>query len=314
DKFKKDLDDFVKHTLAQKYNGKTAPRLVLFSPIAHEDLHDPNLPDGKENNARLAVYTAAMADVARANHVPFVDLFQPSQELYATAKTPLTINGVHLNEHGNELIAQAIDKTLFAGDAQPKRDPQALEKLRQAVMDKNLIWFQRYRTVDGYNVYGARAFEKYQDGQTNFEDQQREMEILDVMTSNREQRVWAVAQGKDLHVDDSNTPPFVPVKTNFFGKSPLREITFLDGEEAIKRMTVAKNMKVTLFASEKEFPELAKPVQMQFDNKGRLWVAVWPTYPHWRPKEQMNDKLLILEDTDGDGKADKCTVFADNLH
>ena len=79
-------------------------------------------------------------------------------------------------------------------------------------------------------------------------------------------------------------------------------------------MTVAKGMKVNLFASEKEFPELAKPVQMAFDAKGRLWVAVWPTYPHWKPKEEMNDKILILEDTDGDGKADKMTVFADDLH
>ena len=73
-------------------------------------------------------------------------------------------------------------------------------------------------------------------------------------------------------------------------------------------------MKVNLFASEKEFPELVNPVQMACDTKGRLWVAVWPTYPHWKPKEPMNDKLLILEDTDGDGKADKCTVFADDLH
>ena len=79
-------------------------------------------------------------------------------------------------------------------------------------------------------------------------------------------------------------------------------------------MTVAKGMKVNLFASEKEFPELAKPVQMAFDAKGRLWVAAWPSYPHWKPKEEMNDKLLIFEDTDGDGKADKKTVFADNLH
>src|SRR5207302_1096993 len=89
---------------------------------------------------------------------------------------------------------------------------------------------------------------------------------------------------------------------------------FLDGEQAIKQMTVAKGMKVNLFASEKEFPDVINPVQMAFDPKGRLWVATWPTYPHWKPTEPMNDKLLILEDTDGDGKADKCTVFADGLH
>ena len=70
-----------------------------------------------------------------------------------------------------------------------------------------------------------------------------------------------------------------------------------------------------LFASEKEFPNLANPLQISFDDKGRLWVAVAPTYPHYRPGDSMpNDKLLIYEDTDGDGKADKETVFADHLH
>ena len=79
-------------------------------------------------------------------------------------------------------------------------------------------------------------------------------------------------------------------------------------------MTIGKGFKVNLFASEKDFPELVNPVQMTFDAKGRLWVAVWPTYPHWKPKEPMNDKLLIFEDTKGTGKADKMTVFADGLH
>src|SRR5262249_4117137 len=59
-KFKKDLEAFIKNTLAQKYNGKSAPRLVICSPIAHEDLKDRNLPDGKENNRRLELYTKAM--------------------------------------------------------------------------------------------------------------------------------------------------------------------------------------------------------------------------------------------------------------
>jgi putative heme-binding domain-containing protein len=311
-KFKKDLDDFVKHTLVQKYNGKSAPRLVLFSPIAYENLKSPNLPDGSENNKRLALYAKAMEEVAKANQVPFVDLFHPTLQAYPRLAKPFTINGVHLNADGNRFVAEWIDFHLF-GDA-PKRDAKNLEKLRQAVLDKNFYWFHRYRIVDGYNVYGGRAFEKYAEQQSNYEDQQRELEILDVKTANRDKRVWAVAQGRDLQVDDSNCPPLIPVKTNKPGTGPNGEHVFLDGEEAIKRMTVARNMKVTLFASEKEFPELAKPVQMQFDSKGRLWVAVWPSYPHWKPTEEMNDKILIFEDTKGTGKADKVTVFADHLH
>jgi glucose/arabinose dehydrogenase len=70
---------------------------------------------------------------------------------------------------------------------------------------------------------------------------------------------------------------------------------------------------VTLFASEAEFPELVNPVQIAFDTKGRLWVAVWKSYPQWQPKTPMDDKLLILEDTNGDGRADRRTVFAGDL-
>src|SRR5262249_21370701 len=65
---------------------------------------------------------------------------------------------------------------------------------------------------------------------------------------------------------------------------------------------------------EKQFPELIQPVQMAFDTKGRLWIATWPSYPHWKPKTEMDDRLLILEDTNGDGHADKCKTFAGGLH
>ena len=77
---------------------------------------------------------------------------------------------------------------------------------------------------------------------------------------------------------------------------------------------MAPGYKIELFASEKEFTDLANPVQISFDNKGRLWVATMPTYPHWKPGDKKpNDKIIILEDTNGDGKADKQTIFADGL-
>ncbi len=114
--FKKELGAWITHTLTQKYNGRSAPRVVLFSPIAHEDLGNPDLPDGKQNNERLALYTKAMAEVARAGNVTFVDLFTPTTKLYADIKAPLTMQGVHLNTEGNRQVAQVIDRTLF-GDS-----------------------------------------------------------------------------------------------------------------------------------------------------------------------------------------------------
>jgi putative heme-binding domain-containing protein len=323
DKFKKDLENFIQGTLRQKYNGKSPPRLVLFSPIAHENLKDPNLPDGRENNERLKLYTAAMSDVAKANGVVFVDLFTPSQEVYAKAERFFTINGIHLTEEGDKRIAAVIDRALF-GDVLAKPE-EAMSKIRRAVLERNFTWFNRYRTVDGYSIFGGRAdlrFEEYdpQTGQktgkinTNREVAQREMEILDVMTANRDKLVWAESQGKDYQVDDSNTPPFVEIQTNKPGSLPGNQHLYLGGEEAIKKMKLGKGLKITLFASEEQFPELANPVQMAWDTKGRLFVAVMPSYPHWKPKEEMNDKILIFEDTDGDGRADKMTVFADRLH
>ena len=309
--FKRDLEDFTTATLRRSITT-SAPRLVLFSPIAHEDLHDRNLPDGAENNTRIALYTDAMAKVARVNDVPFVDLFRPTRALFAKAAKPLTINGIHLTPDGDRELARVIDKALFSDE--PARDPQALERLRQAILNKNFTWYNRYRTTDGYSIHGGRADLRFVGGQTNRVVMQREMEVLDVMTANRDRRIWAVARGGDLKVDDSNTPPFIPVQTNKPGAGPNGEHLFLDGDEAITRMTVARGMKVNLFASEKQFPELAKPVQMSFDARGRLWVAAWPSYPHWKPKEAMNDKLLIFEDTDGDGRADVCKTFADRLH
>ena len=311
--FKKDLDAFVKHTLAQKYNGKSAPRLVLFSPIAMEAPRGRDLPDPSATNERLELYTAAMAEVARADGVAFVDLFAPTS-------VPVRDRPPDAAHDQRRPLERARQPRARRGDHRPAlpvpgRGPTPrLDKLRQAVLDKNFYWFNRYRTVDGYSIFGGRADLSFTDGQTNRVVAQREMEVLDVMTANRDKRIWAVAQGKDLVVDDSNTPPFIPVKTNKPGAGPNGEHLFLGGEEAIGQMTVGKNLKVNLFASEKEFPELAKPVQMSFDSKGRLWVACWPTYPHWKPKEEMNDKLLILEDTDGDGKADKKIVFAGGLH
>src|SRR5262245_56409559 len=197
-KFKKDLEDFITHTLAQKYNGKSPPRLVLFSPIAHEDLKNPHLPDGKENNKRLAMYTAATAEVAKARNVYFVDLFRRSTSLYLEGKN-YTIDGIHLADNGDREIAKLICAQLFVFPefslgTEIRRDPQdPIRFLATAVNDKNDVWFRRYRTTDGYSIFGGRADLKFVDGQTNRVVAQREMEVLDVMTENRDKRIWAIA-------------------------------------------------------------------------------------------------------------------------
>ena len=78
-------DEYLKKLTSSDF-GKGKPRVVLLSPIAHENMKDPvNFPDGSANNKNLALYTKAMAEVAKANDVQFVDLFNPSLKLYADA-------------------------------------------------------------------------------------------------------------------------------------------------------------------------------------------------------------------------------------
>ena len=84
----------------------------------------------------------------------------------------------------------------------------------------------------------------------------------------------------------------------------------LDPESERKSFQVAEGFEVNLFAAD---PQLAKPIQICFDTDGRLWAACSSTYPQVLPGQPKEDKILVMEDTDGDGKADKTTVFADGL-
>ncbi|MEX2639269.1 MAG: PVC-type heme-binding CxxCH protein [Balneolales bacterium] len=90
----------------------------------------------------------------------------------------------------------------------------------------------------------------------------------------------------------------------------LRSIPDADPGHQLEMLHAAEGFEVNLFASE---PMLVKPIQMNWDAEGRLWVVGSATYPQLKPGEIPNDKIYVLEDTDGDGAADKSTVFADGL-
>jgi len=305
-KFETDLNKFIDTTLQAKYNGKSHPRLVLFSPIANENLKRHGLTDCEENNKRIQLYTAAMQKIAKEKNVLFVDLFTPSNKLMNHGNHPLTFNGIHLTDYGYQQLAPAIDVALF-GPRIKSGSTVDMKNLRAEVLEKNLQFWYDYRAVNGYYIYGGR---KAPFGVVNFP---AEFAKLRKMIHNRDQRIWAVAQGKTVptKIDDSQTGEFVDIKTNV---KDLSSIKITSPQESQKKFELPAGFEINLFASEVEFPELQNPVQFAFDNKGRLWVCTMESYPQYLPGKNVDDKVLIFEDTNGDGRADKQTIFADGLH
>lgn len=84
-----------------------------------------------------------------------------------------------------------------------------------------------------------------------------------------------------------------------------------DPAAELASFSIAPGFEVSLFASEKH--GVVKPIQIRFDPQGRIWVIGSTVYPQLEPGEKPNDKVLVLEDTDRDGKCDKTTTFADGL-
>lgn len=95
-----------------------------------------------------------------------------------------------------------------------------------------------------------------------------------------------------------------------FGQRNLKDIPNPNPELQLDQFEVADGFEINLFASD---PQLAKPIQMNFDSQGRLWVASSEVYPQIEPGQVANDKVLVMDDTDGDGQVDSTTVFAEGL-
>ncbi len=84
----------------------------------------------------------------------------------------------------------------------------------------------------------------------------------------------------------------------------------LTPEGSMARTQVPADFELKLFAAE---PDIAKPIALAWDERGRLWIAESRDYPHHPAPGGGHDSIKICEDTDGDGRADKFTVFADGL-
>lgn len=127
--------------------------------------------------------------------------------------------------------------------------------------------------------------------------------------------LWAVGDKVNelLTAYQIPTPQFQDAEIpNYEKKDPAPRFQLpLSPEESMKLVQLPIEFEMELFASE---PMIINPMAFAWDERGRLFVIETVDYPNEVRTEGGNDKIKILEDTDGDGKADKATVFADNLN
>ncbi|MFK7770087.1 MAG: PVC-type heme-binding CxxCH protein [Mariniblastus sp.] len=268
-----------------------AASIVLLSHPAAEDRGE-KFADVTAANESRRVNSEAIRKNASANGFRFVDLFTLSNNrmMVSNETLPLTTDTIRFNEFGYEELSKLVLKSLLPNAKKIDSQDESFVQLRELVREKNRLYFHRYRPQ---NETYLRGFRKHEQGQNA-----KEILEFDALIAQAESRIDAHLAGEPL------PSPIVepdPIKLTFEA---------LSTDQQKSEFTLADGLEINLFASE---PMVANPIHMNFDSKGRLWVATSPIYPQIKPGAKPRDEIVVLEDTDNDGRADKSTVFANDL-
>ena len=212
---------------------------------------------------------------------PFVDLSSVALD------QKLRRDAIHLNGEGYRALAAELGRQLEFPKSEWQTSPHAAD-LRQTIVRKNEWFFHRSRPANMAYVFGFRKREQGQNA--------GEIPQFDALVEKEEQVI-----AKLRHLDA--TPVVADeqrTKSKYAKFTSQPQPTFSTGD----------GLEVALWA---ENPMLNKPIQMNFDSAGRLWVASSEAYPMIEVGQTANDRIIVLEDSNGDGKADKSSVFADGL-
>ncbi len=281
------------HRLLDQFATRTR-RLVLIAPMPFEKPLASHAPDLTQRNGDVAAYANAVREIARQRGAVFVDL--PAALAKRTSGRRLTENGIHLTPEGLREVAAAITRSLGA----EVNASASLEPVRAAIVEKNRLWFDCWRPANWSFVYGDRMTQKFAQGDGKEPSLREAFERQKPLVEQADSRVHALVRGQQ---PKPLALPKLPV-------SP-EEAKALSPEEQAKTFTPAEGYEINLFASERE--GVVKPTQFSWDEKGRLYVACSPTYPQTIASIPPADYILVLEDTDGDGRADKSWKFAEGL-
>ena len=269
-------------------------RFIVVGPTAHETLGAP-LPNPNAHNRDLALYTGALRGIARSYGFPFISLYEALQNrMSVEPDTRLTDNGIHLNDYGYLRAAEIIRRGLGWKNLNlvTLAETAAYQELRETILEKNELFFHRWRPQNQTYLFG---FRKHEQGQNAIE-----IPKFDPLVAEREARIRQLR----------HLPSVIPADPQ--EQAPISDQGFIhpQKQQTVPEFQVADGLKVELWA---ENPLLAKPIHMNFDSQGRLWVASSSVYPQIQPGQPASDTLVVLEDKNRDGKAESSSVFADGL-
>ncbi len=283
------------HRLLDQFAGQTH-RLVLVSPMPFERSGASHAPDLTKLNGAVAAYANAVREIASQRGAVFVDLFTPIANRNAES-SQLTSDGIHLNEAGLNEIARVIAGQLGSASPAATRDGAALQ---EAIVAKNRLWFDSWRPANWSFAYGDRVSQLFGSASGGELSLRGSFEARQPMIDNLDLRIQSIARGENVKPLAAPEPP-----------KPVDSPEGMSPEEQLATFEMAEGYEVNLFASEHD--DVVNPVQFAWDERGRLYVACSPSYPQSLASAPRRDYIVMLQDTDGDGRADVSSRFAEGL-
>jgi len=275
-------------------------RVVLVSPLPFEKgralgrggfSHGPDLTI---HNVNVVNYANAIRQLAARKNLLFIDL-----SLLNSGGEALTDNGFQLNEQGQRIVAGHIARALGI-TPRPESETAAV---RQAIVEMERLWFDYWRPMNWAFLEGDRTTQPYS---KDWKDNNKrifpiEMEDFRPVLKQAEENVRAALAGRPT------TP--IGIRSSIPVEAP--SVKPQSPEEELASFNIMEGFAVNLFASEAD--GVINPIQIRWDERGRLWVACAVSYPQIKPGEKANDYVLVCEDTDHDGRADKFHKFVEGL-
>lgn len=292
------VDQFIAayEQLLDQFEKQTS-RIVLLSPRPFEEPRSKQMPSHVGKQRELEAYVRAISQLAERRHYLFVDLFTP----FVNAEDRLTTNGIHLTPEAQSIVGKVIASKL--GSAPTEADAA----LSGAIREKNRLWFDNWRPMNWSFAFGDRTSQPFGKPGGGKPALRVELEEFQPLIAAADQRIheWASQEVRPRGPGRNASAP-----------TPRRdESAVTDDDDSIaaqlEAFTLIDGFDVNLFASEAD--GIVKPAQMRWDDQGRLWVLCIPTYPHIDPGGKPADYVVVCEDTDGDGRADKFERFAEGL-